>query len=111
LGAKRFQKLGIAMQKHTPLFCSESFSAFSSFCLFASSQHLRMVVEAMQELGDKCGRLVRKGVFKPATAHNLKCWLASPQILVLFSINQEMEPEEEDEESEELGDGGENTDW
>jgi hypothetical protein len=66
----------------------------------------------MQELGDKCGRSVRKGVLKAATAvRNLKCWLVSPQILVLSAIDQEMEAEEEDEESEELGDGGENTDY
>jgi hypothetical protein len=66
----------------------------------------------MQELGDKCGWVVRKGVLKAVAVCNLKCWLASPQILVLSAVDQEMEAEEpqEDEESKELGDGGENMD-
>jgi hypothetical protein len=65
----------------------------------------------MQELGDKCGRLARKGALKAATAHNLKCWVVSPQMLVLSAIDQEIEAEKEDEEPKEIGGGRENTDW
>jgi hypothetical protein len=56
--------------------------------------------------------LVRtKGVLKAATsALNLKCWLVSPQILVLPAIDQEMKAEKKDEESDKIGDGGDNID-
>lgn len=76
------------MQKHTPLFCSQSFSAFSSFCLCASSQHL----SGWSNAGVRRQVLVvgQKRSARSSNCAQSEMWFVSPQILVLSGIDQEM---------------------